>query len=80
LLSSFGCLYSHHSAGGGSLNELIEVDGAIAIGVSLLDHVINLLVGHELTQVSEQVGELFTSDNAIEIAIHSRESVSNSRA
>merc|ERR1712170_63279 len=57
-------LLGHHH-----LNELLVVNLAIAINISLSDHLIDLLVRKLLTEVSHDVSELGSRDESVAILV-----------
>ena len=57
-------LLGHHH-----LDELLVVDLAIAVDVSLADHLVDLLVGELLAEVGHDVTELGGGDEAIAVLV-----------
>jgi hypothetical protein len=64
------CLFGHHH-----LDELLVVDLAIAIDISLADHLVHLLVGELLSEVGHDVSQLSSRDESIAVLVEHFESL-----
>ncbi len=58
------CLVGHHH-----LDELLVVDLAVAVNVSLADHLVNLLVGQLLADGGHNMAQLSSGDEAVVVAV-----------
>ena len=67
------CVKSAHD----HLDELLVVDLAITIDVSLADHLIDLLVGHVLSEIEHDVLQLSSGDKTVPISVEYLKCVQN---
>jgi hypothetical protein len=64
-----GVHHHHSSLGHHHLDELLVVDLAIAIDISLTDHLVDLLIGQLLAEVGHDVAELGSGDETILVLV-----------